>query len=127
VTIIVCLGWVKAVVRARAATRALPFALLLLGCNGVQQTTYEAPDSGAGCSVLPTIPCDAVEQTSATCTGQGGPAGNSAALPVDASFPPGCQAYFRGIDCSSRGFCTCDAEDDAGTPAHWSCGGIDGG
>jgi hypothetical protein len=107
--------------------RALWLALTLFGCDKAQTTTVVVVDSGdPGCSEAPNIACEAVEPSSTTCTG-GGVTGNGAALPTDASFPPGCQAYFRGADCSSRGFCTCDPEDDAGVPAHWNCHDVDGG
>jgi hypothetical protein len=102
--------------------------LLLVGCNRVQLKPFDAQDSGdPGCSEVPTIPCEPIEASTTSCSGSSGVTGNGAALPQDASFAPGCQAYFRGEDCSSRGFCTCDAEDDAGHVAHWNCHDVDGG
>jgi hypothetical protein len=115
---------------ARAALAGLlVFSPVLVACiNQEKLRDYVALDSGdPGCSEVPTIPCDAVEPSNLTCSGKTGVTGNGAALPQDASFAPGCQAYFRGKDCSSRGYCTCDAEDDAGNVAHWNCHDVDGG
>jgi hypothetical protein len=113
---------------ACAALAGLLVCLLNGGCNRVQLQLYIAQDSGdPGCSEVPRIPCDAVPASNQSCSGTNTVTGNGAALPTDASFPPGCQAYFRGEDCSSRGYCTCDVEDDAGNPAHWNCHDVDGG
>jgi len=115
------------IARVALAGLLLP-GLILLGCKGVQLRPFPEQDSGdPGCSEVPKIPCDAVEPSSASCSGDQTVTGNGASLPTDASFPAGCQAYFRGKDCSSRGFCTCDVEDDAGHPAHWNCHDVDGG
>jgi hypothetical protein len=104
---------------------AFLLASIFCGCN--QESTTDAPvgDSGAACSEAPAIECSAVAPSATTCTG--GANENGISLPLDASFSPGCQAYFRGEDCSSQGFCTCDPEDDAGNPAHWNCHDTDGG
>ncbi len=107
--------WLFAMVPALAAGS--------LGCHGVESKTYYQADSGnVGCSSGPEIPCDVVAASPSSCTGAGQDAtGNAALLPTDASFPPGCQAYLRAADCSSRGYCTCDAQDDAGGAAFWNC------
>ncbi|MEO8877432.1 MAG: hypothetical protein ABI461_17690 [Polyangiaceae bacterium] len=115
---------------ARAALAGLLISgAVSVGCNRVQLKEFVGLDGGSdpGCSVVPHIPCDAVEPSPDSCSGGKTDTGNGAALPTDASFPVGCQAYFRGKDCSSRGFCTCDAPDDAGTPAVWNCHDVDGG
>ena len=114
---------------ARAALAGLLLeGLSMLGCNRSQLHEYPDVDSGdPGCSALPSIPCEAVEASAQSCSGDQTLTGNGGDLPTDASFPTGCQAYFRGKDCSSRGFCTCDAQDEAGTPAHWNCHDVDGG
>src|SRR5450432_379369 len=105
--------------KLRIAT--LGFFLLLAGCEQTKSPiATDAGDKG-GCSEQPSIACSAVAPGPASCSGQTSITGNGAALPTDASFPTGCQAYFRGQDCSSRGFCTCDVADDAGNPAHWNC------
>lgn len=98
-------------------------ALAVAACNAVD-THPNGPavlDGGGSCSTAPTLTCDAVAAGHDTCTANGQGAGNIAALPTDASFPVGCQAYFRGADCSSRGYCTCDGPDDAGAAAVWNC------
>ncbi len=105
----------------------LPTALASLaiaaGCNGVQtNNTYYQPDaSNSGCSSQPEIQCDAVPASTQSCTGNPSARGNEALLPLDASFPANCQAYLRGSDCSSEGYCTCDGADDSGAPAAWNC------
>jgi hypothetical protein len=105
----------------------LLFASFVLGgiacaCNGVQTQTYQAPDLGdSGCSPQPTIQCEVVAASSTSCTGDPNATGEGALLPFDASFPAGCQAYFRSADCSSRGNCTCDGQDEAGAAASWNC------
>ncbi len=102
-------------------------ALALIACNRVDLKYALVTDAGdPGCSEIPTIPCDAVDKSATTCTGDGTINGsNAASLPTDASFAPGCQAYFRARDCSSRGYCTCDF-DDSGVPAYWNCHDTDG-
>jgi hypothetical protein len=105
------------------------FAALMIACiNQERLQNYIPQDSGdPGCSEVPTISCAAVPPSDQACSGKTGVTGNGASLPQDASFAAGCQAYFRGEDCSSRGYCTCDAEDDAGNVAHWNCHDVDGG
>jgi hypothetical protein len=100
-------------------------ASILFACNHENTTDAPTGDSGAACSQAPNIECPVVAPSPTTCTG--GENENGVSLPLDASFSPGCQAYFRGADCSSQGFCTCDPEDDAGNPAHWNCHDTDGG
>ena len=102
-------------------------ASILVACNRVDLKYAIVPASGdPGCSEVPSIPCDAVEKGPTSCTGDGVINGsNAASLPTDASFPPGCQAYFRQKDCSNRGYCTCDF-DDSGAPAFWNCHDQDG-
>ena len=114
--------------RRMATAVCAAIALLAIACNGVETRPYFAADAGSTfCSLQPSLTCDAVDAGSASCSWQAGLGGNGASLPMDASFPAGCQAYFRSADCSSRGFCTCDGEDEAGTPAHWNCHDADGG
>jgi hypothetical protein len=116
------------IARAALAGLLLSAAILIACINPVKLRLYDAQDSGdPGCTEVPRIDCDAAPPSNATCSGQTGVTGNGASLPQDASFSAGCQAYFRGEDCSSRGYCTCDVEDDAGHPAHWNCHDIDGG
>ncbi|MEO8876962.1 MAG: hypothetical protein ABI461_15320 [Polyangiaceae bacterium] len=104
------------------------FGLVMCACNRVETKTAVVQDSGGPpCSVLPTFDCDPVAESSSSCTWEGGVTASGATLPTDASFPPTCQAYFRGADCSSRGFCTCDPVDDAGAAAFWNCHDVDGG
>ncbi|MEO9234983.1 MAG: hypothetical protein ABI421_16695 [Polyangiaceae bacterium] len=105
---------------------AFLLSLIFLGCSHETTTVVAIQDSGdPGCNEAPSISCSTVTPSDTSCTG--GTTGSGASLPLDASFAPGCQAYFRGADCSSRGFCTCDPIDDAGTPAHWNCHDTDGG
>ena len=114
--------------RLRLKMLMVASGLIAVGCNGVQLNKAVADgDGGSTCSVLPSLTCQSVEMGPASCTGQTGAAGNAALLPADAGFPPGCQAYFRSVDCSSRGYCTCDGPDDAGNAAQWNCHDADGG
>lgn len=105
---------------------AFLLASIFLACDHENTTIADVGDSGdPACSQAPSIECPTVAPSSSSCTG--GENDNGVSLPLDASFSPGCQAYFRGADCSSQGFCTCDPQDDAGNPAHWNCHDTDGG
>ena len=103
-------------------------AVLLMSCNRVDLKYAPVEDAGdPGCSEVPRMTCAPSAPSRDTCTGAQGLAGsNEALLPADASFGGGCQAYFRGKDCSDHGYCTCDI-DDAGAQAVWNCHDVDGG
>lgn len=109
--------------------RVAALSLLLVGCNRVDLKYAEIIDAGdVSCSEVPRITCDAIPKAEDSCTGTGIINGSiEASLPTDASFPGGCQVYFRGKDCSSRGYCTCDFIPDSGVQAVWNCHDADGG
>ncbi|HEX7664963.1 MAG TPA: hypothetical protein VF407_10640 [Polyangiaceae bacterium] len=103
-------------------------ALLAIGCNTAEQKTYYQGDASTGCATTPEIDCEATTASTQSCTATAGASGNEGQLPTSTAYPAGCQAYFRDVDCSSLGFCTCDAADDAGNAAFWNCHeGTDGG
>ena len=104
-------------------------AVLVMSCNRVDLKYAPVDDAGdPGCSDVPRMTCEAsLGPSKDTCTGGQGLAGsNEWLLPTDASFGGGCQAYFRGKDCSDHGYCTCDV-DDGGGQALWNCHDVDGG